>query len=326
MERRVKMHTGKALSSQLIIFEDGTLYHIDLKKSDNIPPNILIVGADSRVDQIASHFDEISFRHRNKARSEFYTVAGIYKGIPVSAMSIGIGVGPVDIAVTELHALFEYDYVSDSWTKQIPKVNIIRVGTCGTSLPNIPAGSFAISEYSIGLDNLGTYYPLPLICSYSSLGPLARIEKAFLKTPIGKINPLSYCTMAHPSAVKALLKSAGQFGEINKNLFSGITTASPGFFGPEGREIGRIKTAFGQEEFKKVVQAFEIDGLKIINHEMETSTLFRLGYEQLGYNVGAICLVVDNLTTDDVITGDEAQERMDQCICIALDALTNLCS
>ena len=312
------MHKGKAKSSQLIIFDDGTLYHIDLKKSDNIPHNLLLVGAADRVDLISSHFDEIKFKHQNKARPEFYTVTGTYKGVPIGAMSIGIGTGPMDIAITELHALFEYDHILDSWTKDIPKVNMVRVGTCGTSLPEVPAGSFAISEYAIGLDNLSAYYPLPF--PYSSVA----IERKFLETPIGKINPLSYCAKSNPSVVKALVKSAGQFGDMDQNFFRGITTASPGFFGPEGRQIGRIKTSFGPKEFRDIIQSFTVDNLKIINHEMETSVLFRLGYEHLNYNVGAICLVVDNLETDEVITGDEASKKMSECIKIALDALVIL--
>lgn len=307
------MHEGKANGSQLIIFDDGTLYHIDLKKSDNIPPNILLVGAADRVDAIALHFDEITFRHRNKARPEFYTVAGTYRGTPVAALSIGIGVGPVDIVVNELHALFEYDHTSDSWAKKVPNVNIIRVGTCGTSLPEINAGALAVSNYAIGLDNLGVYYPL----ARHPRDMTVQIEHQFLKTGIGTVNPLSYCSIASPLAIGALLRSAIS----ESGIFRGITTASPGFFGPEGRQIGRIKTAFGPEEFRKIIQSFQVQGQKIINHEMETGILFRLGYEHLGYNVGAICLVVDNLATDEVLSSEQARDSMNKCIKIALDAL-----
>jgi len=315
------MRDGKAASSQLIIFDDGTLYHIDLKKSDHIPSNILLVGAADRVDTIASHFSEINFGHRNKARPEFYIVAGVYKGMPVAALSIGIGVGPVDIVMNELHALFEYDHVSGIWVAEKPaNVNIIRVGTCGTSLPNIEAGALAISEYAIGLDNLGAYYPL----DRNQQSIAVSIEKEFLKTPIGVANPLCYCSSASPLVVKALCNSVGGFGD---DVFVGITTASPGFFGPEGRQIGRIKTAFGPKEFRRIVQNFQVGELgeyRIINHEMETSILFRLGYEHLGYNVGAICLVVDNLATDDVLSSDSFKNRMSKCIWVALDSLLKL--
>ena len=307
-------------NSQLIVFDDGTLYHIHLKKADTIPPNILIMGADDRVNEVASHFDEINFNHRNPKRSEFHIIAGTYKGVPVAAMSIGIGPGPMDIAVTELHALFEYDHTTGSWTDRAPAVNIVRVGTCGTSLPGIPVGALAISTHSLGLDNLGAYYPLP----DSERDPLSvKIEKKFLKTRMGRVNPLAYCSPASRTAIWALRESAKTLGE-SPNTVSGITTASPGFFGPEAKQIGRIRTAFGQKEFIKTVQSFKVDGLKIVNHEMETSILFRLGYEHLGYNVGAVCLVVDNLATDEVIASDEAKERMNACISVALGALAAL--
>ena len=238
----------------------------------------------------------------------------------VAAISIGIGPGPMDIAVTELHALFEYNHITGSWTDKAPAVNIIRVGTCGTSLPNIPAGVLAVSTHSLGLDNLGAYYPLP----DSERDPLSvKIEKKFMKTRIGRINPLAYCSPASQTAIRALRESAKMLGE-GLNIVSGITTASPGFFGPEGKQIGRIRTAFGQEEFVKTVQSFKVGGLKIVNHEMETSILFRLGHEHLGYNVGAICLVIDNLATDEVMAGNKTGERMNACISVALGALVAL--
>ena len=313
---------SKASNSQLIISEDGTLYHIHLKKSDNVPPNILIVGADSRVDEIASHFDEINFSHGNPKRSEFYTVAGTYKSIPITAMSIGIGTGPMDIAMNELHALFEYDHETDSWTKNRPNVNIIRVGTCGTSLTKTPVGALAISSYAIGLDNLGVYYP-----STERKSDVAKkLEIKFLETPLGKINPASYCSDAPFKVVSQLIQSAEGCGESIINLSTGITTASPGFFGPEGRSIGEIKAVMSQEDFVSAVQSFNFQGvLKIENHEMETSAFFRLGHEHLGYNVGAICLVVDNLATGEVLTdSNETKKRMDICIRTALDTLVAL--
>lgn len=314
------MPKSKARNAQLMIFKDGTLYHIDLKKSDNIPHNILLAGASGRVKKIAHHFDKILFKHKNADRPEFHIIAGVYKNVPVAAMSIGIGVDNMEIAINELHALFEYDHISYSWTKDRPRINIIRVGTCGTSLPEIPAGALAISTHTLGLDNLGTYYPLPnnQVDSLSS-----KIEKKFLNTRIGKVNPLSYCSSASPIIIHHLGEVINHSKE-NKNAIAGITTASPGFFAPEGRQIGRIRTAFGAEEFRKAVQSFNVDGLRIINHEMETSILFRLGYEHLGYNVGAICLVVDNLATDEIITGGEAKEKMNTCIKVALDTLVAL--
>ena len=61
-----------------------------------------------------------------------------------------------------------------------------------------------------------------------------------------------------------------------------------------------------------------------MNHEMETSILFRLGHEILGYNTGAICLVLANRFTNDFLEKTEAEKRMDVCIRIALEAMRTL--
>jgi len=313
----------KTKSSHLIISDDGTLYHIDLKRADNIPPNLFFVGAAGRVDAIAHQFDSITFRHRNKERPEFYIVSGIYKGVkgvPMAAFSCGIGVSVVEIAVNEFHALFEYDHTHDIWIEEIPKVNIIRVGTAGTSLEEIPVGSIAISDYSLGFDALGAFYTV-LIRNDTAVS----IEKRFLETRIGEIDPLSYCSMATPLVSKTLKRKAYELGESSDTVFSGITTASPGFYGPEGRRIGRTRTVLDSDEFLRNIQMFREKDLRIVNHEMETSILFRIAYEILGYNVGALCVVLDNLATDRVeLKGDVIENRMNQCIQIALETMVEL--
>ena len=314
------MREGKAKGSQLIIYPDGTLYHIDLKRADAIPTNVFFVGAKERVDAIAHHFDSVSFKHQNKARPEFYAVAGIYKGVSMAAFSCGIGVDNIEIVLTEFHALFEYDHTADTWSNVPVKVNIIRIGTAGTSLKELPVGAIAVSKYSLGLDNLCAYYAKPSLRDVTA----EKIEQAFLKTSIGKINPLSYCSTATPLVARILEKKAQELKEKFPMIVSGITTASPGFFAPEGRSIGRIKTALSFDAFISDIAGFNEDGFKIVNHEMETSGLFRIGNELLGYNVGAICLVLDNLASDKVIEKKYADERMEKCIAIALESMVEL--
>ncbi|MDP3962881.1 MAG: hypothetical protein Q8Q39_00060, partial [bacterium] len=280
---------------------------------------ILLVGAAGRVDTVAEQFDSVRFQHRNPARPEFYIIVGSYKGKDVAAMSVGIGTDNVEIAVNELHALFEYDHVLDTWSKEKPNVNIIRVGTCGTPHVKIPVGAFAISTHGLGLDNLGAFYPFP------EQNPRASaIENAFRGTSVGKVNSLAYASTATPHVVDKLREVAMNAGEGGVAVSVGITLAAPGFNAPEGRQIGRLKTAFTYDEFVEATQAFQCEGLSIVNFEMETSALFRLGHEQLGYAVGAICVVMDNLATDEFIDADKAAERMRQCIHIALEAIITL--
>ncbi len=312
------MREGKAKGSELIIFDDGTLYHIDLKRTDNIPPNIFLVGAAERVDTIAAHFDQVTFQNRNKARPEFYIKVGTYKDLPVAVMSTGIGSDNIEIVLNELHALFEYDHHKDTWDRDPARVNLIRVGTSGTSLPEIPVGTLAVSHYALGLDNLAAYYPSP------QNEKTKQIERAFLDTAIGKVNPLSYAAQATPEVANALLNATRTLDEKKPTIISGITTSSPGFFAPEGRSIGRIKSAISAEEFRRNIINFQYEDLKIVNHEMETGILFRIGHEILGYRVGALCLIMDNLSTNEIIDAAMTYERLERGICIALDAMARL--
>lgn len=309
------MKEGKAKGSELVIYEDGTLYHINLKRADNIPTNILLVGAAERADAIATHFDTTTLKSRNPSRPEFYLVAGTYKNVPVATLSIGIGSDNTEIAINELHALFEYDHKKDAWEKPKRIPVIIRVGTAGSSLPDIPPGTIAISEFGLGLDNLGAYYPAPANRLAS------KIESKFLETKIGKVNTLSYCSSASPEIISALKKTAAA---KEKKIISGITTSSPGFFAPEGRKIGRMQTSFSMTDFLNVIRDFSVDDQRIVNHEMEAAALFRLSHELLGYRTGNICLVVDNLVSDEFIDKKTAESRMHECIEIALGAVVEI--
>lgn len=322
------MRQGKAKGSQLINYLDGTLYHIDLKKADNIPTNLFLVGAAERVNAIAKHFNSVQFRHQNKARPEFNIICGAYKGVPMAAMSCGIGVAGIEIALTELHALWEFDPEKNRWSDTPASVNIIRVGTAGTSLADVPLGALAISEYAIGLDNLGVFYPRRTLDV-----KMKDIARDFQKTKIGTlINFFSgfccYVSPANSSIVSALGRMAvREFlknGESVRAVASGITTASPGFFAPEGRTVGRIQTLFSMEDFIESMANFESGGLRIVNHEMETSILFRLANEMLGYRAGAICTVLDNLASDQMIDAAYAAERIGKCILVALEAMVEL--
>lgn len=312
------MQKGKAQSSQLVIFEDGTLYHINLKRSDNIPHRMLLVGSSGRVDAIAEHFDSICLVKQNPDRPEMHLVAGMYKNVRVAAFSCGMGPGNIEIVLNELHALFEYDHEQHTWNEPSEAPVIIRLGTCGTSLPEVPLGALAISRYALGLDNLGVFYPSP-----RQDKTCKKIESAFRKTATGKNNLLAYASQASPEAVVALEKKAAELGEQFPMVLSGITTCSPGFFAPEGRSIGRINPAFSYEDFVRDMGDFFCSDMKIVNHEMETSILFRLSHEILGYRTGAICLVLDNLANDEMIDSEFASSRLHRAIEVALGALVD---
>ena len=306
-------------ASATLMSSEGTLYHLDLKRRDGVPPNLVLVGASDRVDAIARHFDEVVFVHTNTARPEFHSVFGVYQGSPVGAISVGIGTPSMEIVCNELHALFEYDPHHDRWEKPSAPIHIIRLGTAGASRADIPLGAYAITRFSVGLDNAGIYYP-PVPQDPES----ASLEAHLQHTLFGVVNPCLYATPAHPRVVSTLVKMASRQSSVP--VVEGITTSSPGFFAAEGRTVGRLHTAFTLPEFMKAVEEFSFQDLHIVNHEMETSILLRMMHEQLRYEVGALCIILDNLRTNEIIAPALYQRRMDDAIVVVLDSLAYLAS
>jgi len=305
------MASKRITSSELVISEDGTLYHLGLKSSDNIPKNIFLVGDPARVFLIAKYFDRgIIFKKENR---EFITVCGTYKKIPIAAISTGIGPDNAEIVAVELHALNEYDYRQKTWKEKYEPLNIIRIGTSGSPQKNIAAGSLATSEYAIGLDNTGIYYPYK-----STDATVKKLLKALNKTELSKVHP--YASKANITIVNAL-KRACQ----NKKYYTGITSSAPGFFAPQGRQIGRLANIL-IPNLQKILSEINVDGKKVINNEMESSVIFRLLGEILGYRVGAICAVLANRNKGEFVEPEEYANSVDRAIRAGLEAMKILAS
>ena len=77
------------------------------------------------------------------------------------------------------------------------------------------------------------------------------------------------------------------------------TIACGGFYGPQGREL-RIPLADPQQN--KKVEAFEYNGLKICNFEMESSALAGLS-SLLGHRAMTCCMVIANRLIKEANTG-----------------------
>ena len=93
-------------SSELIINEDGSIFHLHVKP-EQLADRIILVGDPGRVDTVASHFDtqECSISNR-----EFHTITGTYKGKRITVLSTGIGCDNIDIVMNELDALANIDF------------------------------------------------------------------------------------------------------------------------------------------------------------------------------------------------------------------------
>ena len=140
--------------SELILNDDGSIYHLNLKKED-IADTIILVGDKDRVPLISALFDQVDVK---KNKREFHTHSGIYKGRKLSVISTGIGTDNIDIVLNELDALHNIDLESRQPKSNLTKLNFIRMGTCGSLQNDIDVNSFILSRYGIGFDNLMHYY------------------------------------------------------------------------------------------------------------------------------------------------------------------------
>lgn len=122
------------------ISKGTTQYHLRLKPGD-VAPYVLLPGDPDRVLRIGRHLDgarEVMF-HR-----EYRTVSGTYRGIPVSAVSTGIGCPSAAIAVEEL--------------ANIGATHFIRVGSTGALQVHVETGDIVINTASMRNEGTTRFY------------------------------------------------------------------------------------------------------------------------------------------------------------------------
>ncbi len=101
---------------------------------------------------------------------------------------------------------------------------------------------------------------------------------------------------------------------------TGITAASPGFYGPSGRFMqGLSNTVPG---IKDRLADLSCEGLRVVNMEMESSLIFHLA-DALGMRAGTICPVISNPARQDAVL--DHTPHVADCIDIALEAMIELC-
>src|SRR5687768_7956018 len=147
---------AKISETDLVLNRDGSVYHLALLPK-HISDTVLTVGDPSRVNTIGEHFDSIEFEMN---RREFITQVGTYKGKRVTVISTGIGTDNIEIFFTEIDALVNIDLKTREPKSRKRKLKIIRIGTSGALQEDIPVGSYLMSDYAVGFDNLMNFYDL----------------------------------------------------------------------------------------------------------------------------------------------------------------------
>lgn len=267
--------------SELIINGDGSIFHLHVKP-EQLADKVILVGDPGRVNLVASHFES---RECEVESREFRTVTGMYRGKRISVVSTGIGCDNIDIVVNELDALANIDFATRTEKKEKTSLTLVRVGTCGGLQPYTPAGTFVASEKSIGFDGLLNFY-----AGRNDVCDLA-FEKAF--TEHMNWNPQLCAPYVIDSNKELFERIAGD------DMVHGVTIACGGFFGPQGREL-RVPLADPHQNEK--IMAFEYNGYRITNFEMESSALAGLS-RLMGHKAMTCCMVIANRVAKSANTG-----------------------
>ena len=286
-------------ASELIINEDGTIFHLHLLP-EQISDIVMLVGDPGRVAMVASFFDTIECEVENR---EFKTITGSYKGRRMTVLSTGIGIGNIDICVTELDALANIDFATRQVKDEFKQLTLVRLGTSGALQADIKVGEAIFAATSVGFDGLLNYYAgRNDVCDLE-------IERAFIEhTGWNALLPKPYFIDADPS-----------LGELFKDVTrKGITIAAPGFYAPQGRWV-RLQPQ--DLHLNEKIESCEFGGRKITNFEMESSALAGMA-ALMGHKAATICTIIAQRIALDACT--DYKPFVKQMISNALDKLATL--
>lgn len=265
----------------MIINADGSIFHLHLKP-EQLADRVILVGDPGRVSLVAQHFERQEAEVQSR---EFHSITGWYKDKRITVLSTGIGCDNIDIVMNELDALANIDFATREDKPQHRTLTLVRVGTCGGLQPETPTGTYVASVKSIGFDGLLNFY-----AGRNEACDL-QFEEEFKRQV--KWNP----QMGNPYVASADAELIEQVAK--DDMVRGATVACGGFFGPQGRQL---RLPLMDPMLNEKIEAFEHQGLKIANFEMESSALAGLA-TLMGHRAMTCCMVIANRRSHEANTG-----------------------
>ena len=256
--------------SELIINTDGSVFHLHIRP-EQLADKVILVGDPARVDAVASRFERIECNVSNR---EFHTVTGWYGDKRITVQSHGIGSDNIDIVLNELDALANIDFDTRQVKDRLRKLTLVRVGTSGGLQDNTPIGSYVAAERSIGFDGVMYFY------SDTEKIRDAAFEAALQDQLEWKIEGLK------PYVIPADKTLSDRI--CREDILRGVTIAANGFYGPQGR---RLRLPLKDEDLNRKIQAFDFNGSRITNYEMESSSLAGLA-ALMGHEAVTVCCII----------------------------------
>ena len=261
----------KLKESELILNDNGSIYHLNLKPED-ISNDIIFVGDPDRVEKVTQYFDRIDFSTQKR---EFKTITGVYKNKRISVISTGIGSDNIDIVLNELDALVNINFQTRTIKENHTTLNIIRIGTSGSLQKDIPVNSFLLSTHALDINGMLRSYPTEHI-SHSD------IENAFVAHTNWEPKK------CFPLVIKNSITLESKL--VSNKVFKGMTATAGGFYGPQGRIL---RLAVKDPDLNSKIDSFDYHGIKVTNLEMETSAIYGLS-TLLGHRACSMNAIIAN--------------------------------
>ena len=231
---------------------------------------------------VASRFERIEC---NVSSREFHTITGYYQGKRITVVSHGIGTDNIDIVLNELDALANIDFETRQIKDELRQLTLVRVGTSGGLQDETPIGSYVAAVHSVGFDGVLYFY------ADSQRVRSRAFEEALIRQLDWQLEGLRpYVVPADPSLIEQICGS---------DILRGNTIAANGFYGPQGRQL---RLALQDPGLNAKIQAFDHEGLRLTNYEMESSSLAGLS-ALMGHRAMTVCCIIagrkaQNMNTD----------------------------
>ena len=254
-------------ASELIINDRGAIYHLNVRPEE-IADTIITVGDPERVAEVSKYFDRIEHKLSHR---EFITHTGYIGNKRISVLSTGIGPDNIDIALNEIDALVNIDFLSRTIKEEKKSVSIIRMGTCGSLQGEVGVNELVAGTHGLGIDNVLHFYTQENNEEEKAI--LAAFEKH---------------TSIHSHKIQPYISSASKnlIQHFNEGYSKGITVTCPGFYGPQGRIL---RLPLKMPQLVDQMTSFRFEQHRIANFEMETSAIYGLcnllGHQCLSINV-----------------------------------------
>ena len=285
-------------ASELIINDDGSIYHLNLLPED-IAPTIITVGDPDRVSSVTKHFDSIEF---TKQKREFKTITGRYKGKRITVISTGIGTDNIDIVLNELDALVNIDFNTRTVKETHTTLDIIRIGTSGSIQKNIPINSFLISEKAIGFDSLMHFYKSDHVLDKDA-------STEFVKQTNWATDKATPYVVSYDDTLGNMF--------ISDTVIPGFTATNVGFYGPQSRVL---RLAVADTALNEKLANFTYNAKPITNLEMETAGIYGMA-KLLGHRAVSLNAILANRPTGEFSSKPKA--LVEELITFTLDKIVS---